>query len=249
MQTPSLEVIIGGVIIVICVLIAIYVRIRKSKDIDGKEEAKKFLEDLGNLIYTQIINIVNTFDITKYKTIEDMESDILNTIFSEVWNFVEAKLEQAAKEDLLSAVALKFLNKEFVYEFIQKILDQYKIMENLDEQYKANAISLMESDLLKEDKELAKQFSNTEEYNVDEISHKEISETYKDEEGKVVLTEENIPERISLIEEKLKDEDISKMEKSLLETELDALKKLNPPSDEEESYDPNDESMEIIEDE
>ena len=247
MENQSLSVIIGGAIIAICVIIAIVVRIRKSKDIDGKEEAKKFLEELENLIYTQIINIINTFDITKYQTIEDMESDILNTIFSEVWNFIEAKLEQASKEDLLSAVALKFLNKEFVYEFIQKILDQYKIMENLDEQYKANAISLMESEMLKEDKELAIQFSNTEEYNVEEISHKEISEEYREEDGKTVIAENDIPGRIALIEEKLQDDTISKMEKSLLETELKALKNLKPQRDDEEAYDPNDTSMEIVE--
>lgn len=247
MQGQSLEVLIGGIVIAAIVIAAIVIRIRKSKDIDGKEEAKKFLEELEDLIYTMVINIVNSFDITKYETIEDMESAILNEIYTEIWNFVEAKLEKAAQEDLLSAIALKFLNKEFVYEFIQKILDQYKIMENLDEQYKANAIMESEAEILEEDAKLAEQFSDTNAYNVDELSHQEISETYKEEEDNEILSD--IPARISAIEERLADDTVSEVEKSLLKTELEALNNLNPQRDEEESYDPEDASMEIVDDE
>lgn len=247
MQTQSLEVLIGGIVIAIFVIAAIVIRIRKSKDIGGKEEAKKFMEELEDLIYTMIVNIVNSFDITKYETIEDMESAILNEIYLEIWNFVEAKLEKAAQEDLLSAIALKFLNKEFVYDFIQKILDQYKIMENLDEQYKANAIMESEAEILEEDAKLAEQFSDTKEYNVDELSHQEISEMYKEEDDNELLSD--IPTRIAIIEARLEDDSVSEVEKSLLRTELEALKNLKPQREEEESYNPEDASMELIEDE
>lgn len=243
-MNTQLEVIIGGIVIAIFVAVAIYVRIRKSKDIDGKEEAKKFLEEIEDLIYTMIINIVNNFDITEYKTIEDMESAILNEIYSEIWEFIEAKLEKSAQEDLLSAVALKFLNKEFVYKFIEKILDQYKIMENLDEQYKANAIMESGLTMIEEDNKLSEQFSNTDEYNVDELTHQEISEQYKEEDDNELLSD--IPYRISTIESRLEDDTISSVEKSLLQTELEALKKLKPQSDEAEDFDPEDESMEIV---
>jgi hypothetical protein len=118
----NLTAIIGGLIIIVCILIAILIRLRNKSEDDAKVEAKEFLEGLSTVFYNKMIDIITNFDISKYSIIEEFEVDILNQIYDTLWDYTNETMKKQAEDDIITALVLKVIDRETVIEFIDQML-------------------------------------------------------------------------------------------------------------------------------
>lgn len=117
---------IGGIVILICIIIAMVIRYKSKQSFD-KNLATKFLDGLSDTFYNKILDIINNTDFSAFNSLEELESSILNDIYDSIWEYVEEQLKDSAKTDVLTALALKFLNKDFVNKFVDNIIESCNI--------------------------------------------------------------------------------------------------------------------------
>lgn len=160
-----------GVIVIIAIVFVIY-RIKKT---GNKQEADDFLEGLSEEIKNLILKVVKSFtleDISKINkdNIAEIENTILQQIYETCWNYVRNVVEKNVdknKDFFTEAVLALLENKEFVEEFIRKLIDS----ECLQTIIHAKASILLEKSIEnkmveteEEDKELQEEFSDQEKY-------------------------------------------------------------------------------------
>lgn len=151
----------GAVIVIIVALFAInYFR----KDSEGKKEAEEFLKGLEEHLYHTVLEIINSMDISAYKTFEEYEKAILEQVYDSCWKFVEKKMAEADNQNLLSVIAQKFITKENIEKLIDKIMVERDINDNMANVYGTYKIENTSEALIEEDKELQEKFSDDEEY-------------------------------------------------------------------------------------
>ena len=158
-----------GVIVVIGILFVIY-RIRKTGD---KQEAEDFLQGLSEELKNLILKVIRTFTLDDLinldkNSIATIENNILKAIYETCWNYINNVVENNKDQDFFTQAVLALLeNKEFVEEFIRKLIDS----ECLQSIIHAKASILLEKSVEakmveteKEDKELQEEFSDQEKY-------------------------------------------------------------------------------------
>ena len=208
MELNTFLTLVGGVIILILIIIAIVIRLKTHPSEADKDAAKKFLEGLEKTFYNKMLEIVTNIDFTKYDSISTMEANILCDIYDTIWDYVQNKTKDLANEDILTALVVKVLDKQFVYDFIDTLIAKYKINEVIEEAWNKN-FKDKSDEAVEEDKALQDKFKDQSEY-VENSSDKDLEPA-----------------------------------KTITPTE-EELSKLNPPRDEEEEYNPDDESMELV---
>ena len=159
-----MEKILIGIGLLVVILLVIFAIKYFSKDTKGKEEAEQFLKDLEDQLYNIILGIINNFDIADYKTLEEFEVTVLNTLYDGCWEFVEKKIKEADSKNLITVIAQKFLTKEYINKFIDYIMSDKGISEELVNIYGAYKIENTSEALIEEDKRLEEEFSNEELY-------------------------------------------------------------------------------------
>lgn len=186
MDSTLLLTIIGGVILLICVALAIIIRAKSNKPtVADKITAKEFLDGLSDAFYNKMIDIVNTVDITKYDSIYKLEADLLSEIYDACWTYTDQQLSEHKEEDILTAMVLRVIDKEFVIKFINELFTNKELHVKIEELWN-NKFNLVSEEVIKEDDALIEEFSNPEEY-VEEFNEAELEEA-KD----IVPTEEEI---------------------------------------------------------
>lgn len=208
----TLLTVIGGIIILALISIALVVRFKTKPSTFDKEAAENFLKGLSDNIYDEIIHIVNDFDLSEFDSIEGFEAHVLFNIYDAAWEYISDELEEAAKTDILTAMALKVLNREFVEKFIDKLVEKYDISEKITQVWNRNFEEKVAAELVAKDEQLQLEFA---------------SDSYVEENGEnhLVAAVEVVP----------------------TEEELSVL---NPPTEEEKEYNPEeDSSVEVIEEE
>lgn len=138
MDTNTIVTILGGAVILICIIVAIVIRYKSNPSAIDKESAKKFLDGLSDTFYDKIMDIINNIDFSKYDSLVELEADVLNTIYETIWNYVEEELKDAAKTDILTALALKVLNKDFVDKFVEDLINKLNIEWKLEAAWSKN---------------------------------------------------------------------------------------------------------------
>lgn len=165
MDSNTLVTLVAGILVLACIITAIVLRLKSTKPSEyDKNMAKEFLEKLSDVFYTKIIEIINNIDFKEYSSLAEMEASILSQIYDTIWQFVEAELKEQAKLDVITALTLKVLNKEFVDNFINSILEKYRISEMLSSSWDKNIASIEENNIEAQDAALQKQFSGNEYY-------------------------------------------------------------------------------------
>lgn len=212
----NLQTIIGGIIILAVIVFAIWFRLKTHPSKADKQAAEDFLNGLADNIYKMITKIINEIDLSKYDSLENLESDILKKIYDSVFDYIQSQLAEAANEDILSALVLKVLDKDTIYKFIDKLINNKDVNGQLTNLWDSNKIKEQSSDIENEDKELTEEYSDQTKY-ADKIDDKENLQDSLPPAEEPVLTQEE-------------------------------LNSINPQKDEEEEYNPNDISMEIVED-
>ena len=210
MELNTLLTLIGGVIVLALIIIAIVIRMKNNPSAADKEAAKKFLEGLEDTFYKKMLDIITNIDFTKYDSVGTMEANIICDIYDTIWDYIQDKTKDLAREDILTALIVKVLDKEFVNDFIDNLVVKYKINDKLEEAWNNN-FKTKSNEAVEEDKILQDKFKDPDQYIEDSTTS-----------------------------------DLPPVEKT--EPTAEELSKLNPPKDEEEEYDPKDESMEIVDD-
>lgn len=164
MNSTALLTVIGGIIVVALIVAAIVIRFKNNPTAYDKELAKNFIEGLGDTIYKKIVNIINNIDFSIYESLAELEVDILTQIYDEIWVYVEGQLEEAAKDDVLTALAIKVINKEYVDKFIDGIMEQFAVNDTLSTSWDDH-MEKMVGDIEKEDERIQDEYNDPEQYN------------------------------------------------------------------------------------
>ena len=206
----TLLTIIGGLIVLFFIIIAIIIRFKTKPSAYDKESAQNFLLGLGDSIYEKMVEIVSNFDVSSYSSIEEFEVDVLGVIYDDIWDYVTECLEENSKNDILSAMAVKVLNKDYVIKFIDHIAEEYDLENKISDIW-FNVFKSKTEGIEDVDNALPDDLANQKNY-IENVTENDLVPAQE-----VVPTEEE-------------------------------LASLNPPSDDEKDYDPeNDSSVEIIE--
>lgn len=207
----ELNSIIGGLVIFVCIIIALIIRFKTKQSIYDKEVATNFLNGLSDTFYNKILEIIDTIDIGEYESFAEMEVDILRQIYDAIWEYTQIELEKASKQDIITAMALKFINKDTVIKLVDKIFDDNEVYDKLE--------SLWVEDFKVRLNKLEQNESDIEESFYDKTQY---NENFSDGDLDPATVDEPTEEELA---------------------------SLNPPSDQEKEYDPeNDDSVEVIED-
>lgn len=172
MDNEKLLTLIGGLVLLVLIITAIVIRLSSDSYKNGKESATSFLASLTNTFYNSIIEIINGIDLSSYSTLIEFETDVLSQIYDKMWDFVEGQIAEAAKTDILSAVALKILNKDFLTKFIDDLIEQNQILDKIMDRWNSKIETTSES-MVEEDKKLQETFSDSKQYN-EESSYNDL---------------------------------------------------------------------------
>ena len=172
MDNEKLLTLIGGLVLLVLIITAIVIRLSSDSYKNGKESATSFLASLTNTFYNSIIEIINGIDLSSYSTLIEFETDVLSQIYDKMWDFVEGQIAEAAKTDILSAVALKILNKDFLTKFIDDLIEQNQILDKIMDRWNSKIETTSES-IVEEDKKLQETFSDSKQYN-EESSYNDL---------------------------------------------------------------------------
>ena len=122
-------------LIVIILAVGINVLLRKNKKKYDDSAALDFLKGLEDVLTKKITNIILGTDLDKYNSLVEAESDIIKQIYDEIWDYVQEQMKIASKNDTLSAIAMKFINKDFVIKFIDTIMEKYHFADKLSTEW------------------------------------------------------------------------------------------------------------------
>lgn len=183
--TVNLSSIIGAVIILAILGFAVWYRFKTHPSKGDKRAAEEFLNGLADNIYAIMTKIINDTDLTKYKNINELESDILKQIYDQAYAYIESQLKKASEDDILSALVLKVLDKDTIYSFIDKMINDKNIKSTISNIWGANEIAKNSNRVEAEDKELSDKYSDQSQYvedlDVNELPPVEAKEPTKEE--------------------------------------------------------------------
>ena len=117
----------GGIIIVLAIGAAVFIRMKKSPSSSDKKAAEDFIKGLSDTFYKTMIDIVNNADPKKFDNIEAFETDILEKIYNDIYEYTKAKLEEAAESDIISAMVLKVIDKDYIIKFVDSVFNNGNI--------------------------------------------------------------------------------------------------------------------------
>lgn len=175
---------ICGIILLGAIVGAVVIRLKRKPSTDDENSAKEFLEGLSDTFYNKMIDIINHFDFSAYKSLPELEVDLINQIYDSVWEYVEEQLKDQAQTDVLTALALKVLNKEFVTGFVDTLIERFNINENISNMWNS-LVAEKEADTVEEDKKLQEEFNDPDKY-VEDLDTKDLPPV----EEKVITEEE-----------------------------------------------------------
>ena len=172
MTSDSLLSIIAGIILLVLIIVAVVIRFKTKPSSTDQDSAKKFLEGLSETFYQSMVDTINNINFLEYNSLPELEVDILNKIYDTTWDYVEKELAEASKTDVLTALALKVLNKEYVTQFIDTLIEKYDINNKISEAWD-KYFGEKEQEAIEEDQKLQEEFSDPEKY-VDSIEKDEL---------------------------------------------------------------------------
>lgn len=170
MEMSTLVTVLGGVVVLGLGVLAFYIRLKKNPSAADKQEAEKFLKGLEEVFYNKMIDIVNTTNFIEYHSFVALETDILNKIYDAIWEYTQKEMEEAAKSDILTAMALKALDKKNVLAFVDRLISMTDVRDQINTKW-SDSFKVKISSMESEDKELANKFADKTEYveNVDNV--------------------------------------------------------------------------------
>ena len=206
MSVNLISIFAGLFILAILIFITLFTIVKSS---GSKKKAKEFLMGLYDNLLNLMVDTIAGFDPKKYSSLEEFEATILYTIYDRCWDYVSHELESGFENNEINKAVFKRIDKDFLIQFIDKIIEEAGISDKIKNKFGCVAIS--SGEIEKADQEAAEHFADESQYveNSDDV-------------------ELNPAEPIVPSEEE--------------------LAALNPQKDDEEEFNPEDESMEVLDD-
>ena len=206
MSVNLISIFAGLFILAILIFITLFTIVKSS---GSKKKAKEFLMGLYDNLLNLMIDTIAGFDPKNYSSVEEFEATILYTIYDRCWDYVSHELESGFENNEIIKAVFKRIDKDFLIQFIDKIIEEAGISDKIKNKFGCVAIS--SGEIEKADQEAAEHFADESQYveNSDDV-------------------ELNPAEPIVPSEEE--------------------LAALNPQKDDEEEFNPEDESMEVLDD-
>lgn len=107
---------------VVIVLLAIIFKLKQGPTEADKNKAEEFLKGLSDTFYSKMVDIVTTLKPEDFGDIEEFESEILSEIYNTLWDYTEAEMKKAAGSDLLTAMVIQVIDREFVNDFVNSVI-------------------------------------------------------------------------------------------------------------------------------
>ena len=188
---------IGGFIVLVILVIAVIVALKKSQD---KKALENFLNGLGDKILEIVLETINDINPRDYDTYEAFSKIVIKNVYVAVWDYVSITAQEAVEVDNITKAVFKLIDKETVVKFIDALFDKESINENLLNVYGSTKIEDMHED--KEDEQLQEEYSNEELYyeNVDneDLLPAEEKEIPQEELEKLIPPREDEEEEVDI---------------------------------------------------
>ncbi len=124
---------IGVIFVLVGILAFLY--FRKRSDEKGKEEIKDFLDSLQAEFEEIIIDYIDKFDINNLDNLALEEEEIINELVGILWDKAVNELEIMVTDRATKVLIKKFLTREYVREFTEKIFKEVKVQKVYTSKY------------------------------------------------------------------------------------------------------------------
>lgn len=159
--------IIGGVLLLLILAAAVFFVLR-SKD---KKKAMAFIEGLGAAILDIVLDTITHANPSQEPdyTLGDFEAELIENIYNKVWDYVKKEAEESAEVDVITKTIFKYIDKESVVKFIDKLFEDKDINSKIAQHYSEKRVAIEEK-AIEENEALDKEYSDQTQYseNVDE---------------------------------------------------------------------------------
>lgn len=160
----NLVTIIGGIIVLVFLIAAIVYRMKTKPSLYDKNQATEFLNGMADAFYYKMLSIVTNIDFNKYESLADLEADVISQIYDTVWVYAEEKMREAAEQDIITAMVLKALDKDRVLEFIDGLVKDKGVIEEVENLWAVNKLENNSEEMLEDDAALQEQFADSSQY-------------------------------------------------------------------------------------
>ena len=124
---------IGVIVVLIGILAFLY--FRKRSDERGKEEIKEFLDALQEDFEDVIIDYIEKFDINNLDNLALAEEEIINELVGILWDKAVSELETMVMDKTTKVLIKKFLTRDYIREFTEKIFKEVKVQKVYTSKY------------------------------------------------------------------------------------------------------------------
>jgi hypothetical protein len=114
---------IGGLVVLVLLIAFIFCYYKFVPKASDKDSAVSFIKGYTSVFEKTIEKVIESIDITSYKTIEDFEMDIFNLAYDECWTYTEKALQEALANSAIGSLVAKCVTKESTCEVIQAIIN------------------------------------------------------------------------------------------------------------------------------
>lgn len=206
----DITIIVSSITLVILIfLFLLYKKFINPKE--STEEVREFILGLKKEIYENVIlKFVEEVDFSKLgnedndvtKYIIDLLHTNIDYLHNRIYDYISDRLEDYVKLDSnpLTEISLRVVKKKpLIDNFITSVIEYYNVEKKMFDSIEKAWIKY-QNNALKDDKELEEKYSDSEKYNVCEISEEDLKSLEK-------ITEEDLPkeerERIQKMKEKV----------------------------------------------
>lgn len=222
MTTGQVITMIVSIIFVILLAGFLFFNYKRKKD--AENEAYNFLNGLKDTIMNKMYQFIKDFKYDEYESLVGIELDLINQLTLEAEDYIQDELEK--NYPVLSALTRKVFTPGFIDNYISKLINGIDLEASIEEQLGDRYKTLFDK-FESEEKELDAQYSN------DELYYEDDTEVKLEE-----VKEEELPEN----------DDNGLKERGFVKPNKKEESELNPQVEDEEQFNSNDESMELIDD-
>lgn len=155
-MNTSLVTIIGAIVIVAIAVLFVVLYSKFGRNKKYTEAANKFLTGLENKFISIICDIIDSYNFSSGKSLEEIEKDILDKIYNEIADYITDQLKKS--DNKLIALAAHVITKEFIIEWIDKLVEKFGIKDTISTRYAAQNIKMNSEAFVEADKKLQEEF-------------------------------------------------------------------------------------------
>lgn len=112
---------------IVLALFLIFLFVRAMMNKEGKKDVKEFLNSLAEKFEGIIVDHLDDIDYKDFHNLAEIEAEILEKIYDEIWNMTLAALEASAQSPLAKMLIKKYLTRETIENFIKFVFSTERV--------------------------------------------------------------------------------------------------------------------------